>query len=65
MVEQSVKFNFKEEELTEGAPLKGEWDILEDDEQSSFHTLKLPLKKLLMQMHQTRHTITLAIMRTL
>jgi hypothetical protein len=34
-VERSVKFNF-EEELTEGVPLEGEWDVAEeDDEQSS------------------------------
>jgi len=37
MVERSVKFNFEEEGLTEGALLKGEWDILEDNKQSSPH----------------------------
>jgi len=37
-VERSVKFNFEEEELTEGALFEGEWDILEDNKQSSSHS---------------------------
>jgi len=35
MVERSVKFNFEEEGLMEGALCEGEWDILEDNKQSS------------------------------